>query len=353
MVVYWFFVLLPALLALGQTRYQRRQGALLLAPLFVALFLFMALRETGGDFPTYLELYDRLNGAPLQIAVESVEPGYGFLNWASGMLGLGIYGVNAACAVIFLYCLYRVASKEHHPLLLVALAVPYFVIVVGMGYSRQGVAAALVMLAVSQLREGRPGRAAISVVLGSAFHFSAFAGMALPLLATTRHKKGVVRNVSRFLLLAVLVISSQFMFSNQIDAYTTHYVEMALYESGGAFLRSIVTGVAAAVFFLRRREFKKRYDDYGLWLPFAVLGLLSVPLSLVASTPVDRLGLYLIPFQLTTFSRLPMAFQDGRHFGIVRLLVLAAYLVYFFVWLHLGTYAVELWVPYRWIFSES
>jgi hypothetical protein len=208
------------------------------------------------------------------------------------------------------------------------------------------------MLAVVLLREGRPGRAAIAVMVGSAFHYSAFAGMLLPLFATTRHRSTGIRNMGRVLMLGVVAISTQTLFSNQLDAYATYYVEMGLYESGGAFLRSTVTGAAAVVFFLCRREFKSLYDDYGIWRPFALLGLLSVPLSLVASTPVDRVGLYLIPFQLVTFARLPVAFRQGRHFTVLRALVLAGYIVYFFVWLHLGTYASELWVPYRWIFSE-
>lgn len=353
MLVYWSFVLVPTLLALGSAgRPERRRQWLLLAPLFAALFLFMALRETGGDFTTYLQLYENLDGEPLQTFVEVVEPGYGVVNWISSRLGLGIYGVNAACAAIFLFCLFRAARNELHPLLLVTLAIPYFVIVVGVGYTRQGVAAALVMLSVVYLREQRPWRAALAILVGATFHFSAFAALALPLLGTSRHGAGFTRNLSRVLLIAVVAIASPYMFSNQLDTYMTHYIESDRYESGGAFLRSIVTGAAAVIFILRRHEFKA-YSDYAIWRLFAWLGLACVPLSLVASTPVDRMGLYLIPFQLITFARLPAVFQKGRSFHAIKFLVLVSYLLYFFVWLHLGAYAEELWLPYRWIFSEG
>lgn len=352
MVAYWLMVLLPTMIALGQPRSHKKQQSLLLATLLVAIFFLMALRETGGDFSTYLELFEILQREPLQVAMDTIEPGYGILNWLSATLGLGIYGVNAACALVFLYCLSRLARQEQHPLLVLALAMPYFVIVVGMGYTRQGVAAAFLMLAVALLRERHPARAAIAVALGSTFHYSAMIGMALPLLATTHHQRGAIRIVARLLMLPVLLVSLQYAFSNRIETYKEYYIEQGLYESGGALLRSLVTGAAAAVFFLRRREFKTLYDDYGIWRPIAFLGLFSVPLSLVASTAVDRIGLYLIPFQLVTFARLPVAYRGGRYFSTVRLVVIAGYLVYFFVWLHLGNYAKELWIPYRWIFSE-
>lgn len=352
MVAYWLIVLFPMLLALAQSRSPgRQQQTPLLLLLFVTLFVFMALRETGGDYSTYLELYNIVLGADLEIAMESVEPGYGTLTWVSGVLGLGIYGVNAACALIFLYCLYRAARNEQHPLLLVALAIPYFVIVVGIGYTRQGVAAALVLFGVVLIREGRPARATLAILLASTFHFSALAGLLLPLIATTHNKRGLIRNIGRLLMIPVLVISSRYLFSTQIDTYTKYYIEMGLYESGGAFLRSTVTGAAATLFFVLRRQFRARYDDYGIWRPFAILGLIAVPLSLVASTPVDRLGLYLIPFQLVIFARLPVAFAQGHRFQAVKFMVLAAYLLYFFVWLHLGSYSQALWVPYRWLFS--
>lgn len=351
MVVYWVVVLLPTFLALGQPRIQRGVHALILAPLFAALFLFMALRETGGDYSTYLDLFEQIQGESLQIAMQTVEPAYGLLNWVSGDLSLGIYGVNAACALIFLYCLHRVAQKEQHPLLLLALAIPYFVIVVGMGYTRQGVAAALLMLSVVLLRERHPVRAAISVVLGSMFHYSAIIGLALPLLGATRHPSRGIRIASRLLLLPALVVSVRTLFSSEIDTYWASYVESTS-VSEGALLRSLVTAAAAALFFLLRREFRSLYDDYDIWRPCAFLALLLVPMSQVASTAVDRAGLYLIPFQLVTFARLPMVYDKGRHFFAVRFLVLAAYVLYFFVWLHLGNFASELWVPYRWVFSE-
>jgi hypothetical protein len=351
MFVYWAMVLLPALLALAHPARRTAVAQVIMSVLFMALFLILSLRETGGDYPTYLKLYDLLAGETLQRAVETVEPGYGLLNWLSSQFGLGIYGVNGACALIVLYCLFSAAAGERDPLLLLTLAIPYFIIVIAMGYTRQGVAVSLVWLAMVQMREARLGRAAIAVALGACFHFSAFAAMAFPIIAVTREQKGVMWFASRALLAAVLVFAARNLFNDTLDGYASNYIDSDRYESGGAFLRASVTGLAAVVFFLKARQFKARYADYGIWLPFAVLALVFVPLSLYASTPVDRAGLYLFPFQLVGFARMPRLLWDGRYYTVVRAVIVVSYLAYFFVWLHLGTYSAELWVPYRWLFS--
>lgn len=352
MFVYWFMVLVPTLLAFAQPA--RRRKALdqfMLTILLVVLFVFLALRETGGDYETYTRLFDIVSDDSLDTAVSRVEPIYGFLNWLSAQLGTGIYGVNAICALVFLYCLYRAAVKELHPFFFITLAIPYFVIVVGMGYTRQGVAAALLLLSMVYLRERRPVLACTAIILGSGFHYSVFAALVLPIFVSTRHHKGAPVMIMRAALAAGFVYLAMYFFNSQVDAYTTYYIESDRYESGGAFLRSIVTASAGAAWFLFARNYKLLYDDNALWRPFALVALLCVPLSLVASTPVDRVGLYLIPFQLVAFARLPTVFHGGKSFMVTKMMILSAYLMYFFVWLHLGSYADELWVPYRWIFS--
>jgi hypothetical protein len=85
-----------------------------------------------------------------------------------------------------------------------------------------------------------------------------------------------------------------------------------------------------------------------LWMPFALISLIFVPMSLVASTAVDRLGLYLLPFQLITFARMPTFQSSGNNLMMFKLLIISGYIFYFYIWLHHGAYAQELWTPYTW-----
>jgi hypothetical protein len=193
--------------------------------------------------------------------------------------------------------------------------------------------------------------ACLTILAGTGFHYSAFAAMALPLFVRTRNQTGVRWFVSRLAVVGIIAISAQSFLSDRIDTYVASYIEIDRYESGGAFLRSLVTAAAGVAFFAWRKEFKRLYSDYVLWRPFALVALVCPPLSFVASTPVDRMGLYLLPFQIITFSRMPVVVNGGRSALAAKTVILCGYLLYFYTWLHLGAYAGELWLPYRWIFS--
>ena len=175
MIVYWTLVLIPAIAALNERISKARAKKKLILCLFMSImFVIMAFRTTGGDFFIYNKMFEEvLYGRPLLDYVTVTEPIYGFLNWVSAELGWHIYGVNAFCALIFLYCLYRVIIQERLPIFFFAISITYFIIVVGIGYTRQGVAIALIMMAISYLRQDQIYRFIIAVLLAAGFHTSA------------------------------------------------------------------------------------------------------------------------------------------------------------------------------------
>ena len=73
---------------------------------------------------------------------------------------------------------------------------------------------------------------------------------------------------------------------------------------------------------------------------------ISVPAVNYASTAVDRLGLYLLPFQIAIVSRLPDVFKDTVARGPILAGVLLAYAAQFFVWLNYSPMAAGCWIPY-------
>ena len=73
------------------------------------------------------------------------------LNWFAGQNELGIWFVNTICGGIFSYGLIAFARSQPRPWLALAVAVPYLIIVVAMGYTRQAAAIGFVMLGLSAL----------------------------------------------------------------------------------------------------------------------------------------------------------------------------------------------------------
>ncbi len=352
MLIYWLLVLIPLLLSQGeQPQMGRKQTAsnyrVALLLLSGVLFLIMSFRESCGDFTTYQEMYEIFKRETLAFNLQKTEPIYGFFNWISARLEWGIYGVNTFCAIVFLACLYRCASREPLPFFFTAISIPYFVIVVGMGYTRQGVAAGLLMLSIQSLRFGRPWHFATQVLLATGFHASALAFLPAILFAKLTYRNQSTKTLIRLLILVLGVIGFSRVFREQYVTYVDHYVTYKGYSSGGAFLRSIVTTAAACIFYWRYRDWRRVFGDNASLQFFAMLSLAMVPLTFVASTPADRVGLYLLPFQLIVFGRLPCLTANPSIFSQLKLGIALCYVVYFYVWMHLGTYSQDLWVPYK------
>ncbi|WP_345967760.1 EpsG family protein, partial [Pseudothermotoga sp.] len=117
---------------------------------FVMLLIFIGLRhEVGGDWFAYLRWYQNVESRGLSFSLESFilsDWGYNFLNWLVSKLRLGIYGVNTACAFIFLLGLfsfldYLGSDRDFYLGLLISY--PYLIMVVANGYTRQSVAIGL------------------------------------------------------------------------------------------------------------------------------------------------------------------------------------------------------------------
>ena len=118
----------------------------------IVLTLLIGFRyEVGGDWFNYFRNLDDVAGAMLDEVFLMSDPGYQFLNWLSLELDWDIFGVNLMAGAIFAIGLVVFCRSLPRPWLALAVAVPYLVIVVAMGYSRQGVALGLAMLGLVAL----------------------------------------------------------------------------------------------------------------------------------------------------------------------------------------------------------
>ena len=68
-------------------------------------------------------------------------------------------------------------------------------------------------------------------------------------------------------------------------------------------------------------------------------------MAFFASTPVDRMSLYLIPLQLYVLSRLPFLFLDVVVRGSTIIAIVLLYGLVLWVWLNYADHAYY-WVPY-------
>lgn len=320
-------------------------SSLLALGLFLALLI--GLREqVGGDWFTYLPYVGRSAGLPIGEVFKGEEPGYGLLNWIGANIGGGIYVVNMICGLIFSVGLLLFCRAQPRPWLALTLAFPYLVMVVAMGYTRQGVAIGLEMIALLALQRDRLLQFLVWIALAATFHKTALVMLFLPAACLSSNLR-----FSRLIRFALLAVSGYGLFvsviSSSLDNYVQGYVE-AEYQSQGALIRVILCLLPALLFIFNRRRFHLLPETQRIWTLISLLVIVAaIGLATVASsTAVDRLSLYLIPLQLFVGSRLP----DTRLFGVPpniwnQLLILFSMAV-MLVWLLFAATAFA-WLPYR------
>ena len=346
MLTYWLMFLVPAWAAVAAPSKPREpvqslEVAWLVAG--VALALLIGFRhEVGGDWFTYIEHYDFMVGAPLQEVLEKGDPGYYLLMWLATKVNGGVYLVNLVSGALFSAGLVAFCRVQPRPWLALAVAVPYMVIVVGMGYSRQGVALGLAMLGLVGLARKSNLQFVLCVALAATFHKSAVLLVPLAVLSTPHGKlwTGLWVGITAAVLYYVLLAGS-------VEKLVVNYVE-AEYESEGAAIRLAMNAVPAAALLLWRKRFVLSLQDRNLWTMLSLLALASLVVLALSpsSTAVDRVALYMIPLQLFVFSRLPDVLGGGQKVRTWVTAIVAYYALVLFVWLFYAVHS-QYWLPYR------
>lgn len=299
--------------------------------------------EVGGDWFNYIRNFE---GAALSLQDSrwwSDDPGYRLLEWTAIQQDWGIHGVNLLAAALFSYGLVRFCLSLPRPWLALAVAVPYLVIILGMGYSRQGIALGCIMAGLVALGQGRVLRFVVWAVLGATFHKSAV--LLLPMAALAASQR---RLVTALWVGVVVAMAYTTLLEEAVQNLQAGYLE-AGYQSEGALVRLLMNALPAGLLLWQRRRFGLDPKQERLWFWFALtaFALLGWYFVSPSSTAVDRVGLYLLPLQLMVFSHLPEVM--GRSPGTSRTWVGRVLLYYAcveLVWLNFATHAFA-WLPYR------
>jgi len=344
-IAYWLLLLIPLFFCL--------RCANSLWPLWqawligTALTFFIGLRhEVGADWFNYLPYVTRAEGLDLAQVIAWGDPGYNILNWLFASFPWGIYGVNFVSAAVFSAGLVLFCMAQPRPWLALCLSIPYFVIVVAMGYSRQGVAVSLIMPALLLLERGRLRLFLLFMAFAATFHSTALL-MLVVVVPALQGRTFATRSL-RFLLCLIVggLLIQTFLIAN-VEALVSNYIENE-YQSEGAAIRVSMNLLPGLLLLIWPRRFDLTTQQLLLWRTMAFIAVgcaIALVLFPSNSTAVDRVALYVIPLQLFVGARLPGA----RLFGLTPLQLLLAVLGYCvgveFVWLNFASHASG-WLPY-------
>lgn len=338
---YWIMYSIPAFAALSAGR--RTKNLPWIPWLCLGLFFTLCIGfrfHVGGDWRSYLIMYQREIGSAYTASIAHGDLGYIMLNRLVAHLGWGIYGVNLACGLIFISGLIVFCRTLFRPWLAFTVAVPYLIVVVAMGYTRQGVALGLIFWALTYLEKGKFLQYVVFIIVATLFHKTAV--IMIPLGIFLYRQGWIVR------IIAVALISFGLwdaLMAQDAERLWNVYVERRMI-SQGAQIRVAMNFVAAVFLLLNWKQWKKTYPNALLWLWMALAAIACIFLVGYATTAVDRIALYLTPLQVVVFARLPYLARNKLHPDTMVRSLLAGYGVVFFVWLNYAAHA-RYWVPYQ------
>lgn len=348
MTIYWLMLLVPMFAGLSPWK---AKGVLPNLQWFfygALLIVIIGLRhEVGGDWGNYITNYEGLEGLDFSDAIQHPmlyqDYGYGIIHWFSVNYLNGIYSTNLACAVIFVAGLLRICKNMPIPWLALAVSIPYLVIVVATGYTRQAAAIGFIMWGLVDLMNGKQIKFYIHVMFGVLFHKTAL--FMLPFGFLYANSISNLKNLILFLLFFILAFAG-FM-ADYIARFAYYYIEDTQgMESSGAVIRVTMNVASSLVFLYFRKRWGERYSDSGLWTILSVSSLIMFPFAFVSSTFIDRMALYFLPMQLVILSRIPALILHVYNRTMFILIVLFLYIGALFVWLNFGQNSTY-WLPYK------
>lgn len=353
MIVYWLMFFYPAFFALNERAnfsLDASKGARNLTGAWAIFFIFLTLivgfrDNVGGDWPNYLWHYENVFYSSQNPLWWADDPSYRLLEYLSFQMDLGIYAINLACAAIFAYGIIVFCRNTRRPWLAMTVAIPYLVIILGMGYTRQGVALSCIMVGLVHLSNAKISRFIFWVLLGATFHKSAI--VILPVAALLK-SSGSSRTIKTAWLIMIIAIAYFFLLKDSIEDLRVNYIN-AEYQSEGALIRLAMNFVPATIFLLNRKKISLSLPQSQLWVWFSFVSIIAFFLyfASASSTALDRIALYLIPLQIILFSMLPDLFgRKGATNGIYLLGVVLFYGSVQFVWLSFANNAYA-WLPYQ------
>ena len=229
------------------------------------------------------------------------------------------------------------------PFLALTVAIPYLVIVVAMGYNRQGLAIGLVLIALIALMDQKKFKFMILILISASIHKSAI--ILLPIL-------GYVSQTNKFWNLIWVAIASVIAFFVFVSAYLEFLIYAYFeseYNSAGAFIRLLMSMLCALIFLLFSKNFNFDEQNLLIWKFFSYASILLFLAFFVSSssTALDRIALYFIPLQLVVLSYLPEIFKVSKKFSqALRWSIVFYCSMVLTVWLLFADSSYR-WIPYK------
>lgn len=313
----------------------------------IFLIVFTGLRfEIGGDWGNYLQMYYYFAGLSFEESLLITDPGYGFLNYFSHIMGFSdTILVNFLCSIFFYLSFILFSKKFNNYWIPLLVSFPYLILVVSMGYTRQSVAISFFLIAMVFAIEKKLAKYLFFSLLAFIFHKSAIIIlMFAPLFFLPKMFNSNVVFLS-YTFFSFLVMSGA-VYISSISGENIYTNQSEDISSAGAIFRIIVHFLPLVFYIFYRSKIKLvllekiRFFDY-----LSLLILFTLALAVPFSTLADRFNLYLIIFDIFVFSYLFSILNAFNKQAMLWSIIFfnSAMLI---IWLNFGAWS-HAWLPYQ------
>ena len=342
MIVYFGIYFILSAMALSVKGKNNQQ--LMLFFLFPFFMFFAGTRlNTGCDFWGYLQRFNNSGTFDTSGSVwDMEEPGFEFIMLSIKSYNIDYMWLNVSCSLIIFICLFKFIKRHPTPLLVLALMFPLLIVQLSMSGLRQAVAVAFLMLAMTAFMDKKRIMTGFWIFIGASFHQSLI--IFLPLAFLVGKKVTTKKIIAALLIIGPI---SAIYLADRMDVYSDRYITGGA-ESSGAILRLGLIIISAILFEVYKKRIHKMFPkEYELMRLFSLISFALIPVSLISSVAVHRLGYYVLPVSYFILAIVPFFVSISfKNIQFARLMPVLLYGTYILVWFVTSRHAQLCYVPY-------
>ena len=324
--------------------------------LLILFFIFLiGLRDNvGGDWGRYKQYFDDLpkyyfidRGFFIQ---SSHDYGYQFTISLFKLLNLDFYLLTLCIAILFMTAISNIAQKNKERLLTILIAFPFIILIVGMGYLRQGTALAFVILALDQLVKKNNFKYFLLMMFAISFHKSSvlFLGFYIFVNKTS---------LRAYLIFGLILLLSMSVIFEDIKRLYSYYVGIHKHlDSRGTLLRYLISFFPAIIFLFYNKTLSDNNRERDIYLLKSIIIISMLPMVFISSTFTDRILVYFVTIQLLVYPRMYRISKNFKNPILSNQLITGSIIILFFLYLYTWfsySYFSKSWIPYSFYIIEN
>ena len=312
------------------------------AYLSILLFIFVGLRyQTGGDWYVYLNNF-KYYGENFSFDHRS-DLGYEFLSYLIYQSTGSFYILNIIIAIFNCYSLYYYCRNLRNPILGFYISLPIIVLVLYMGFVRQGIAFSFLLMALSNIDKKNFNYYYLYIFLGIFFHKSLIFFLIIGIIFDNRILIKSIILILGFLIFLIFLKDFTSLYTTYIGTLKGVYYD----ESMGATIRLIMNVIPALFLLLFRNRFIYNEGTKKFYIILSVTLIFMFIAKEYAITFIDRLNYYYAIIPLYVFGNI-QSFRFGNKQIIINLkyFLIFSYIFVYLFWLLFANHNIG-WLPYK------